>query len=264
MKRYGMTGALLCAAVFLSCFACAEEMSVQDIVTRANHAAYYAGNDGRSDVSMRITDSQGRVREREFTVLRYDVADGGEQKYYVYFKKPEDVREMVYMVWKHLDRDDDRWLYLPALDLVKRVAAGDKRSSFAGSDFVYEDVSGRSIDDDTHELIETTEAHFKLKNMPKDTSLVEFAYYYIWIDRDTFLPVKAEYFRDGDVLYRTVKALRVEEIQGHPTVVESEVKDLEAGSATIATFTDIEYDVGLSEDIFTERYLRRAPRQWIR
>jgi len=56
-------------------------------------------------------------------ILRRDVADGGDQKFYVYFLEPADVRKMVYMVWKHTDRDDDRWLYLPALDLVKRIAA---------------------------------------------------------------------------------------------------------------------------------------------
>ena len=113
---------------------------------------------------MTITDSQGRVRIREFRILRLDVADGGEQKFYVYFKKPADVSKMVFMVWKHLGVDDDRWMYLPALDLVRRIASSDKRSSFVGSHFVYEDVSGRGIDADTHELIDATDKDYVIKD----------------------------------------------------------------------------------------------------
>ena len=113
-----------------------ETLSVDEIVNRANLAAYYAGNDGRAEVMMTITDAQGRARKREFVILRHDVVDGGQQQFYVYFKKPSDVRKMVFMVHKYIDKDDDRWLYLPALDLVKRIAASDRRTSFVGSHFV--------------------------------------------------------------------------------------------------------------------------------
>src|SRR5690606_38275237 len=98
-----------------------------------------------------------------------------EQKFYVYFTRPADVNKMGFLVWKKLDTDDDRWLYLPALDLVKRIAASDKRTSFVGSDFYYEDVSGRDIDEDHHELIDTTDNYYVLKNTPRNPSSVEFA-----------------------------------------------------------------------------------------
>lgn len=122
-----------------------ETLSVESIVEKANHVAYYQGRDGRAQVAMQITDSQGRKRRRKFTILRRDVdpaeTSAGDQQFYVYFHRPADVNKMAFMVWKHLDRDDDRWLYLPALDLVKRIAASDERTSFVGSDFFYEDVS---------------------------------------------------------------------------------------------------------------------------
>jgi outer membrane lipoprotein-sorting protein len=210
---------------------------------------------------MTITDAQGRTRKREFVILRRDVADGGEQKFYVYFKKPGDVRKMVFLVHKYLDRDDDRWLYLPALDLVKRIAASDKRTSFVGSHFVYEDVSGRSVDEDVHELIETTDSHFILKNTPKDPTGVEFSYYDIWLDRVTYMPVKAEYYDKDGRKYRLVEALEVQEIQGYPTVIKSRVKDLAGGGETVSEFTRIKYDIGLNDKIFTERYLRKPPRE---
>ncbi len=261
-RRFSIFFALL--AVFLmltSSGLAAETLSVDEIVIRANKAAYYAGDDGRAVVKMTITDAQGRTRKREFVILRRDVADGGEQKFYVYFKKPGDVRKMVFLVHKYLTRDDDRWLYLPALDLVKRIAASDKRTSFVGSHFVYEDVSGRGIDEDVHELIETTDSHFILKNTPKDPGKVEFSYYDIWLDRETYIPMKAEYYDTEGRKYRLVEALEVQEIQGYPTVIKSRVKDLAGGGETVSEFTKTKYDIGLEDKIFTERYLRKPPRE---
>lgn len=237
-----------------------ERQDVKEIVDRANKVAYYAGNDGKAKVSMTITDTQGRVRTRQFVILRKDVSDGGEQKFYVYFKKPSDVRKMVFMVHKKIGEDDDRWLYLPALDLVKRIAASDKRTSFVGSHFLYEDVSGRSILEDDHSLVEETDEFFVLDNVPKDASTVEFASYKIWIDRRTFMPMKAEYIDKDGLMYRVVEALEVKDIQGHPTVIKSRVRDLVNGGETVSVFSDVRYDIGLG-DIFRERYLRRAPKE---
>jgi outer membrane lipoprotein-sorting protein len=235
--------------------------TVDEIVNRANLAAYYAGDDGKARVDMTITDAQGRKRSREFVILRRDDKDGGDQKFYVYFNKPSDVRKMVFMVHKHVDRDDDRWLYLPALSLVKRIAASDKRTSFVGSNFFYEDVSGRSPDEDTHELTEETDSLYILKNIPKDPESVEFSNYTVEIDKKTFMPLKAEYFDKSGKKYRVVEALEIKEIQGHPTVTKSKVEDLAGGGETVSVFSDIRYDIGLSDNIFTERYLHRPPRE---
>lgn len=237
---------------------------VEEIVHKANLAAYYQGDDGRSHVNMTITDSQGRERTRRFIILRKDIEEGGQQKFYVHFSRPADVRDTVFMVWKHIGRDDDRWLYLPALDLVKRIAASDKRTSFVGSHFFYEDVSGRNPEEDTHELIETTDKYFVLKNTPKDAGNVEFAWYNIWVDKTTYLPVKAEYYDSSGARYRVVEALEVKTIQGHPTVTRARVQDLKSGGNTISEFSNIEYDLGIEESIFSERFLRRAPRRWLR
>jgi outer membrane lipoprotein-sorting protein len=235
---------------------------VQTIVNKANLMAYYQGEDGKAKVSMTITDKKGQTRQREFIILRKDVEDGGDQKYYVYFLKPADVRKMVFMVHKYADikKEDDRWLYLPALDLVKRIAASDKRTSFVGSDFLYEDVSGRNLAEDTHELIETTDKCYIVKNVPKEPDSVEFSYFNVSIDRKTFIPMKMEFYDKQNKLYRIIESQKVETIQGFPTVVKSIVSDLKTGSKTEMEFTDVQYNIGL-QDIFTERYLRRPPRE---
>jgi outer membrane lipoprotein-sorting protein len=250
---------------------------VSEIVDNANRIAYYQGKDGRASVLMTITDSQGRTRTREFTILRRDelppgMAEGaevgddycGDQKFYVYFNRPADVSKMVFMVWKHVDKDDDRWLYLPALDLVKRIATTDERTSFVGSEFFYEDVSGRNPQEDNHELVETTDNYYVLKNTPKDPSLVEFAHYKMWIHRTSFVTVKVEYYDKNGQKYREYDAQEVNTIQEFPTVTKSRMKDLRTDGQTVIEYSDVKYDIGMPDDIFTERYLRRPPLQYLR
>lgn len=240
--------------------AVAQDMSVEEVIKKADEASYYAGKDGRADVKMLIDDGKGSEREREFTILRLN-KENKDQKFYVYFKAPPDVRKMAYLVWKNIGKDDDRWLWLPALNLNKRIAPGDTRTSFVGSDFLYEDVSGRSVDADKHELVTSSADSYQIKCTPKDTSSVEFSYYNVWIDKKTFLPQKAEYYDKSDKLYRRVEAVKVEVIQGYPTVMEAVASDLKSGSSTKNVFSNVEYDIGLEEQIFTERFLRRPPRE---
>ena len=239
----------------------AVELTVDEIVQKANVAAYYQGEDGKASVRMTITDKKGQTRDRQFNILRKDVEDGGDQFYFVYFKRPNDVRKMAYLVHKKVGKDDDRWLFLPDLSLVNRIAAGDKRTSFVGSDFLYEDVSGRGLEEDTHTLLETTETQYIVKNVPKDPGAVEFNTYTVAIDRATFVPMKMEFFDKADTLYRTIETQEVQTIQGFATVTKSLVKDLKSGSQTEMVFSDVQYDLGLKADLFTERYLQRPPRE---
>ncbi|MBI1387024.1 MAG: outer membrane lipoprotein-sorting protein [bacterium] len=239
--------------------------SADEIVAKANHAAYYQGKSGRADVKMTITDSQNRTREREFTILRKNMDEKDqEQRFFVYFNSPADVRKMVFMVWKHIGQDDDRWLYLPDLDLVKRIAASDKRTSFVGSTFFYEDVSGRNPALDTHELVETTDVYYVLKSTPKDAKGVEFAYYKTWIHKETFIPVQTMYYDESGKEYRKYTALAVEPVDGIQTVVKGQMEDLRSGTTTVNEYANVKYNLDFPDDIFSERYLRKPPREYLR
>lgn len=251
---------LLFLMMMLPTASLAQELDVQQIVERANQAAYYAGRDGSADVEMIIEDNKGGTRKREFSMLRINL-DEGDQKFYLYFRQPADVRKMAYLVWKNAGGNDDRWLWLPALNLKKRIAPGDKRTSFVGSDFFYEDVSGRSLAEDNHRLVEITGDQYLIESTPKDPASVEFASIRTWVDRTTFLPMKAEYLDARGKLYRRVLALKVETIDGYPTVLEALAEDLVAGTRTLNRFSNLKYDRDLKENIFSERFLRRPPRE---
>ncbi len=242
-----------------------KPLTVEQIVAKTNHTAYYQGKSGRAKVSMTIVDSQKRERTRAFTILRKDVADtaekevDGNQNFYVFFRNPPDLNRMVFMVHKHPGQDDDRWLYLPDLDLVKRVSAADKRTSFAGSHFLYEDVSGRHTAADKHELVQTTKDYYILKNTPKDAKGVEFATYKMWIHRKSFVVVQTSYYDADEKELKRYSALKVGKIGGHPTVTKSRMTDMRDKSYTVMSYSDVKYDLDLPDDVFTQRYMKKPP-----
>ncbi len=257
---------LLVAIVLASVTAVAQDApTVGEIVKKANHMAYYQGKDGRARVKMTVKDAQGRTRTKEFTILRLNRDDEDkEQALYVYFHEPADERGTVFMVHKHVGKDDDRWLYLPALDVVKRIAASDERTSFVGSHFFYEDVSGRGVDEDEHELVKTTDTYYIIKNTPKDPKSVEFDSFTIYVHKATFLPVQVQFEKDGEV-YRQATTLAVEpDIQGYATVTKGSMKDVKTGGETVLEYTDLKYDLDLPADIFSERYLRKPPKEYLK
>jgi len=261
MKKLGLS--LLLIPLLMSSI---SGMDVEQIIKKANHTAYYSGKDGKASVSMTIVDDQGRKRSRQFAILRLDIDDKNDtsQAFYVYFKRPSDVRKTAFLVRKHVNKDDDRWLYLPALDLVKRIAASDKRTSFVGSHFFYEDVSGRNPNEDSHTLERETDQYYVLKSTPKDPSSVNFSYYTSYIHKKSFIPVQIDYFDESDVKYRSYTAQKVEIIQGFPTVTSSKMTDTRLGGETLLTYSRLEYNIGLPESLFTERYLRNAPLKHLR
>ncbi len=259
----------LCSSLWMHHVAqAAESPRGRSVMEQMLLAYYYSGKDVREDVLMRIVNRQGQARKRHLTMLRLDQTDGGEQSYYLYFREPADVEGMSFLVVKHPGRDDDRWLYVPAIDLVKRIATSDKRTSFAGSDFTYEDVSGRDLDEDTHELVgeEAVGAHaaFVVKSTPKQPEGAEFSARTFWIDTATHLPLKVEHYDLQGKLYKIYETQEIQTIQGTPTITKAVMKDLGNERFTEMALQAVSYDLGLSADVFQERSLRRPPTQWVR
>jgi len=243
-------------------------MDGTEVMQKALQAFYYQGNDLRAKAHMKIVDKQGRKRIRKFTILRLNSDkvnsnyEQGKQKYYVYFNKPNDVKKLVFMAWKNIERDDDRWLYLPALDLVKRIAASDERSSFVGSHFYYEDVSGRNLSEDTHKLEQETAEYFLLTSTPKTPEAVKFTHYQTWVDKQTYLPMKVDYYQNGKI-YRQYQTIETRLIEGFPTIVKAQMQDRRTGGITTIDYSAVTYAQGIPEKIFSERYLRKAPKKYL-
>ncbi|MFC1591831.1 outer membrane lipoprotein-sorting protein [Thermodesulfobacteriota bacterium] len=258
----------------LTCLCCStglaaqSSLSADQIMQKSINAYYYAGDDARAHISLRLSNKDGRQRLREFTSLRLDSQDGGEQYYYLYFTGPPDVQRMVFLVWKHIGRDDDRWLYLPAVDLVRRISASDKYAGFVGSDFTYEDVSGRHSAADTHSLLREEAINgrqaYVLQSTPKDAGDAPFSYRRVWVEKGTFLTIKVEYYDRHQKPYKVLTVKKVEQVQDIASITAVEMRNLKTGHVTQLTASNIAYNIGLGPNTFQERFLRRPPGKWIK
>ncbi|MFC1572134.1 outer membrane lipoprotein-sorting protein [Candidatus Eisenbacteria bacterium] len=248
--------------------AVAEGGAALEIMEKAHQAYYYAGDGGHARVAMAITDKKGRTREREFWMLRRDIAEMGDQRYYTYFLKPADVSGTTFLVHKKAEGNDDRWLYIPALDLVKRIAANDGGSSFMGSDFSYEDVSGRLPNLDTHEIVGQDtmldRPATKIKSVPKESKTADFSYKLTWIDDESSLPLREEYYDKKDRQTRVFEVLTIEEVEGFPTATLRRMSNVKKGSKTELSFSELTYEPQLEANDFNERLLRNPPRNYTR
>ena len=220
--------------------AAADAPDAEELMKQAHLNLYYAGDDGKTVVQMTLEDKSGKTRGRKFVMARKDYEEGGSQKYFTYFLEAADVQRTSFMVWKEKD----------------------KGSSFVGSDFSYEDVSGRDWTDDTHVLLreEPLEgvACWVIESTPK-ASGDSFAKKITWIDKERMLPLKEEYYDSKDRHTRTFRAEEVETVDGYVTVTRRTMTDELKGRRTIVEFDGIEYDVGIPDDTFTERALKAPP-----
>ena len=242
-------------------------LSGEEVMKQSQAAFLYPGKDFKARVVMKLINKDGQERVREITMLRKNVGEvGGEQKYFMYFFQPADVKEMSFMTYKYPAKDDDRWLFIPAINMVKRIAAQDRRSSFVGSDFTYEDVSGRDLEDDNHvfereEKIASRDCYL-VKSTPKGKN-ADFRYKFTWVDKANFLPLKEEQYDKKGTRHKLFTADEVKDIQGIPTVVKRSMKNLQTGHRTEVAYIKTDYDLGIENSLFSERFLRQPPRKWI-
>lgn len=101
--------------------------------------------------------------------------------------------------------------------------------------------------------------HYWLKCVPPVSENLEFKYYLAWVRKDNLVPVKFEYYDQNNQLIRLLEVLKIDKIQGYPTATRINVKELKYGGESIVQLSNIRYDVGLKESLFTEQNLRKLP-----
>ncbi|KAA3656596.1 MAG: outer membrane lipoprotein-sorting protein [Calditrichaeota bacterium] len=250
---------ILVAVLMMALSSTVFAQDAESLMKESHLNYYYAKEDGKAKVEMTLVTSDGGTKTKEFTMVRKDVKDGGDQLYFIYFRAPSDIKRMTFLVKKHVDGDDDRMLYVPAIDLVKKIAASDKASSFVGSDFSYEDVSGRIWTEDKHELVGEEKVGdrlaYKIKSTPKEEDY--FAHKITFIGKETKLPLREEYYNKQGELTRVFTAETIEDVSGIPTITERKMEDVAKKQHTVITFHQIKYDIGIKDRYFTERYLKK-------
>ncbi|MDP2809236.1 MAG: outer membrane lipoprotein-sorting protein [Rhodocyclaceae bacterium] len=245
----------------------ASALTGEEVMKKSQAAFLYPGKDFKARVMMKLINKDGQERVREMTMLRKNAGEsGGDQKYFMVFFQPADVKDMSFMTYKYPAKDDDRWMFIPAINMVKRIAAQDKRSSFVGSDFTYEDVSGRDLEDDTHTVERDEKVGSRdctvVKSTPKGAD-ADFGHKLTWVDKATFLPVKEEQIDKKGSPYKQFSADEIADVKGRPTVIRRTMKNLQTGHRTEVSYTNTDYDLGIEDNLFSERFLRQPPRKWV-
>ena len=219
-----------------------------------------AGRDARSALRMRLHDRRGRVRERRLEMLR--LAAGAPRppgaagdRLLVRFTYPEDIRGTGLLVWERAAGEDERFLYLPSLGRVRRIAGVEAQESFAGSDFTHEDIGGRELDDYGYTLLDEASAWvaadgtrrpaYRLESRRKDTS-ARYPRVVSLVLADSFVVVRAEIHNRRHEPEKTYEVRRLEQVEAIWTVLEASMANQVDGTRTELLVDKIDYNVGLT------------------
>ncbi len=236
------------------------------------------GRDSRVTMRMKLTDRHARVRERvlEVATLRGREAPGaapgapdGDRRL-IRFSYPNDIRGTGFLVWEHPTVEDERFLFLPSLGRVRRIAGSETQDSFVGSDFTYEDIGGRELDEYTYsfagadgESASWTEPGgqprpaWRLESKRKDAS-VPFPRAVSLVLKDSFLVVQADIFNRRNERQKVYTVRKIDRIEGIWTVMDSEMVNAAEKTRTGLLVERADYNVGLEEADFSRRELERG------
>jgi hypothetical protein len=232
------------------------------------------GRDGRFDLKMRLFDRQQRVRERELTILTMrpqgaggkNATSGSGDRVLIRFTYPNDIKGTAFLVWEHPEGEDERFLYLPALARTRRIAGAEAQDSFVGSDFTYEDISGRELDDFTYSMVEADATWtapdgqrvpaYRLESRAKDAQ-ARFPRVVSTVRKDNFVIVHADIHNRRDERQKIYDVRRLDLVQSIWTLSEIVMTNVAEQTHTELLVKSARYNTGLTEADFSRRELER-------
>lgn len=175
------------------------------------------------------------------------------------FHTPASVKGTRFLQVENEGRDDDKWIYLPALRSVRRIASSEGSKSFMGTDATYDDMSGREVDQDTHETTGEEKVGDKdcwvVKSVPKDPADSQYSYRIACIDKASWVPVKVQMFDKKDKLIKVLVVEKLENVEGYWIPMQNLMTNVQTGHATRLTISKVEVDKPLDPKVFTTNFL---------
>jgi len=257
--------------------AASGQLSAETVARRVHDRD--TGRDSRMTFRMRLFDRHNRVRERVMTVtaLRGRGSPGAPptapegDRLLIRFTYPNDIRGTAFLVWEHPDADDERFLFLPSLGRVRRIAGTETQESFVGSDFTYEDIGGREFDEYTYAFAgpdgeraswtppaggPSSEA-WRLESKRKDQS-AQFPRVVSLVLKDSFVVVQAEIYNRRAERQKVYTVKKLDQVEKIWTVTGSDMNNALEKSRTELDVEAADYNVGLKEPDFSRRELERS------
>jgi outer membrane lipoprotein-sorting protein len=219
------------------------------------------GQDSKGILTMTLINSQGNKRVRK---IKQFIKDFGKvEKSIMFFMSPADIRNTSFANWSYTEegKDDDQWIYLPALKRVKRISSDSKSDYFMGSDFTYDDLGDRQPGEDNHKLLR--EEKFKgedcyvVESIPKDEEYM-YSRTVTWIIKDKWIGLKREFYDEDGELLKILKIRKYEKINGFWTILISEMTNVQKKHSTRMELSDVKINTGIPDRQFTERMMKRG------
>ncbi len=213
------------------------------------------GHDLQGELTMTLTNKQGEERVRQ---LRQFIADDGKvEKTIMFFLAPADVRNTSFMSWSYADgRDDDQWIYLPALKRTKRISSDSKGDYFMGSDFTYDDLGDRHPDEDNHSLLREEKVGefdcYVVESVAKEPGYM-YGKTVTWVIKDNYIGLKRSFYDEDGKPLKTLQINHFEKISGFWTILETEMINTQKNHRTKMVFSQVKINQGIAENKFTER-----------
>jgi hypothetical protein len=245
----------LLTALFLTA-ALAHAQDAEAIVRASRDRIKAATVSTRSRMVIRAKD--GATSERLIDQYSKDGPKG--KRSMIVFQQPASVAGTRFLTMENPPNADDRWIFLPELGRLRRIAASDGSGSFVGTDFSYDDISSASRNAalDAHSLLREEAlngaACYVIQSVPKDSSY-QYSKMIQWIEKASGITVKIELYDKRNTLVKTVEISGLKEVQGRLTSTITKMTTHAAGTSTTINVDIIKYDDPIPESVFTTEFL---------
>jgi len=220
------------------------------------------GDDYASRAVMTLLEKGRDPRKRTMYTLRVD-RGGGERWSLTRFDSPSDIKGVGLLTKDYPGEDNDQWLYLPALDRVRRVSSSRKGGRFVGSDLFFEDLRDREVNMDRHRYAGEKKVGKLLCKVlvsePVDPDNSVYSKRVAWIHPATLIALRVDLYQaDAKEPAKRLTVKRIKRIQGYWTVLNSVMQDLETGHLTQITRASVKYNQKIPDRLFTSQALADA------
>jgi outer membrane lipoprotein-sorting protein len=165
--------------------------------------------------------------------------------------EPPEVKGNAYIIWEPQEKASVVWTYMPVLRRVRELVGVDAYEHFLGSDFTYADLGFVRLHPQ-YRLLGEEEHGGKKTYKIEETVPKERAYYsrvITWASKDSLLPVQRDYYDVGGRLWKT-EGFEETTIDGVPTPIRIEMKDLQGKSTTELRVSEVRYNVDIPDVLF--------------
>jgi outer membrane lipoprotein-sorting protein len=212
-----------------------------------------------SKTTMTLINAGGQKSVRDLLMKTLEGKNG--DKTISTFLSPADVKGTKILGWEHIDRDDDQWLYLPALKRVKRIASRNKSGSFMGSEFSYEDIGNQNprkytFSGEPQKVMLNGIECYMGERVPKDKNS-GYTKQVTWVDTKDFLIRKIDYYDRKGELLKTATFSDYKKIDGVYRVGKIDMKNHQNDKETILVWKEDKIKAGLSSKDFDKRELKK-------